>query len=415
MNLTPWRRRKTEQRVAEWGSSALPSYFEYLGYGTDGPPATPTQIQGLPAFAAGVLLVAETAATLPLMVYRDEQRDRATGSWQYKLLHDAPCDDDSVHNFYSDIFASIEYCGNALALKNKDVATRRVIDLDLLDMNFVRIYRDKESGEKLFQVQDPNGGGQQTASTDDIIHFRGPTFKGGLVGLSPIAIHRATLGNAVSIDQFAGRYFANNMQPGMGIVFPLGVTKDQADQWQDNFNAKFGNPEGWHKPLVIGGGADIKPIPISLADAQFVEGKQWAVHEIAMLLRIFPAEFLTNVEGQRPTEEDRIRFMSLTLNPRLSRVEAALRADPDIFGRGSLFPEFLRDGIMIADHKTRGDFYKSMRQTGVMTANEIRERENLPPHPDGDQLLITPVGAGANPDNQEPVPSEGAADNQQGG
>ena len=101
--------------------------------------------------------------------------------------------------------------------------------------------------------------------------------------------------------------------------------------------------------------------------------------------------------------------------PRLRRIERAFAADPDLYptaglgtgrGQGSkLFGEFLTAALERADFVTRVRGYKDARQGSWITANEIRELENMPPKEGGDEILITPTGSVANPEGSGPNPS----------
>ncbi len=69
--------------------------------------------------------------------------------------------------------------------------------------------------------------------------------------------------------------------------------------------------------------------------------------------------------------------------------------------QSSVHRDDLADAVLRPDIQTRYDAYRLARQGGWVTANEIREKENLPPHAQGDELQVTPVGGAPN----EPGPS----------
>ena len=48
--------------------------------------------------------------------------------------------------------------------------------------------------------------------------------------------------------------------------------------------------------------------------------------------------------------------------------------------------EFDLNSLMRGDNKSRGEFYRLMREVGAMSPNEIRERENLDPREGGDEF-----------------------------
>lgn len=353
---------------------------------------------GLPAVASAVLRVSELIASLPVIVYRGGKgvRERATGTWQWDLLHRAPNRDQSPAEYFQDVAAGVESCGNSFSQKLR--ARGRVTELVPLDPETVRCYRDA-AGRKSFDVWTRDGV-VKGLTTADILHVRGPTIKGGLVGLSPIALHRHTLGNQVAMEEFLGNFFLNDARPGVVLKFPERINAAQAEEYLEAWNARHAGAGNHHRASAVGGGADVEVLPVSLDDAQFVESMRYGVADVARIYRL-PRSILEEGEiGDTAQEVERLAKFSLF--PRLRRIEQAFAADPDLFGSGDLLPEFLMDALERPDTRTRYDAYRLARQGGWVTANELRARENLTPLDGGDELQQTPVGGAPNP----PAPQE---------
>jgi len=353
---------------------------------------------GLPAVASAVLRVSELIASLPVIVYRGGKgvRERATGTWQWDLLHRSPNRDQSPAEYVQDVAAGVESCGNSFSQKLR--ARGRVTELVPLDPETVRCYRDA-AGRKSFDVWTRDGV-VEGLTTADILHVRGPTIKGGLVGLSPIALHRHTLGNQVAMEEFLGNFFRNDARPGVVLKFPERINAAQAEEYLEAWNARHAGAGNHHRASAVGGGADVEVLPVSLDDAQFVESMRYGVADVARIYRL-PRSILEEGEiGDTAQEVERLAKFSLF--PRLRRIEQAFAADPDLFGSGDLLPEFLMDALERPDTRTRYDAYRLARQGGWVTANELRARENLTPLDGGDELQQTPVGGAPNP----PAPQE---------
>lgn len=360
---------------------------------------TPDEAIGLPAVGAAIRSVAEVIGSLPMIVYqRDrDQRERAVSSPQYQLLHDAPNADQSPFDFFSDIAASIETTGNAIIQKIKD-SRGRVVELIVIDPDYVKISRDK-NGQKIISVR-VNDNKRLELTSADVIHIRGFTLKGGLVGLSPIQAHRNALGNAMALQEYQGRFWRNDATPGLVIKVPGQLGKQQAAHVLQVWADTHGGLTNSHRPAILAGGADLDRIPAM--DAEWVETHRLNVLDVARIFRVPPwilAVENSSLPGGNP-EQDSLRFLLYSLGPRLRRIELALRADPDLFGVGSsLFPEFLVDSLLRTDTKERYESYKAARQAGWLSPNEIRALENYPPsdQPGSDDIQLTPVGGAPNP------------------
>jgi HK97 family phage portal protein len=88
-------------------------------------------------------------------------------------------------------------------------------------------------------------------------------------------------------------------------------------------------------------------------------------------------------------EQQMLGFLIFALRPYLTRIEQAIRKSliaPEEWGKVSA--EFNLEGLLRADSHGRAEFYGTMVEKGLMTRNEIRAKENLPPLPGGDRLTV---------------------------
>lgn len=411
----PWTKTKAEEpekRATEWGTSAIP----LPGAGVPGPGfyaytgryVTAEQALGLPAVGAAIRLISESIASLPMITYRGEgaTRERAIDSPIYSLLHDRPNSEQSAFEFWCDVCSCIETTGNAFLHKIR--SRGQVVELLVIDPNFVRVYRDKDSHEKRFDVLVDNVR-YEGFSGADILHVRGYTVRGGLVGMSPIAEHRNALGVALAAEEFAGRAYANDATPGLAIKVPGNLGRQQANEMLEVWKTTHAGIHNARRPAVLTNGADIEKLSMSLADAELLDAMRFSVEQVARIFRIPPAMLgAPNAATNQTAEEESLRFVRYCLLPRLRRIEMALRADLDLFPREDLTPEWLVDGLLRADTATRYDAYIKARQAGWLSANEIRAFENLPPVDGGDEVQQTPVGGAPNdpPRADAPAPDE---------
>lgn len=378
-------------RIPQWPDHASSASGQYVSSET----AT-----GLPAVGRAFRLVAGTTAAISIHVYEGEQgekQERRT-DWRARLL-DSPVYGKSRFDWAWDIAMALEAVENAFLLKRK--ARGKVVELDPIPTNSVtgRIDRD---GNKLFEVA-----GMGTLTTNDVLHIRGGGISGLPFGVSRIAQHRDPLGSMLAAQRFEGSYFRNHARPDVAIIFPAGVSRQQAEEWRPDWDAKYGGAENAGKAIPLGGGATITPIPLSLRDAQFIETRTLSVEDIGRICDVDPV--LLGTEPRTDARQTAMNvFLRLQMPPRLRRITEALKADPDIFGPGTaLYPEFHVDDLMFIDPLTRAQVEHERIQDGTALPDEIRAGRGEPPIPpypaDPSQTpgmvpLLTPVGAAPNPD-----------------
>lgn len=396
-----------EFRSGEFGSSAIPP--PGAGYTSfSGVPVTSDRAFGLPAVVAAIRLIAEVTAALDVCVMRGAGADieMAEDSWQDKLM-DTPNLEQSQFDWLSDVSAGVEGYGNAFVEKIK--FRGEVVELIPRDPEYVRVRRD--GNRKVFDVS-VDGRTRQNLTTAQILHFRGFAYSGYFSGFSPITMYRQTLGTALALQEFQGRYFANNAEPGGAIVMPAAITKTRAMEILDLWKASHGGVQNAGKPGILSGGATWETIGVSLIDAQFVEAQRFSVEQVANLYRVPPDLIGAAIDrGVAATAEQvGLRFLVFYLLPRLRRIELTLGCDIDLFANTDLYPKFMTDDLLRADALTKAQVQHQRIQDGTLLVDEARAEMGmgpLPPVPDDPMATpgmvpqITPVGGGANP---EPAP-----------
>lgn len=392
-----------EVRFAEFGTSAVPAPVNRLAFGNN---VTATQAIALPAVMACIRLVSETIAAMPLKIYHGADMEPATDSLQYRLLHDAPNSDQTAFDLMADISASIEGFGNAYV--HKTMSRGQVVELRCVPAGHVKVTQDRRTGELSYDLTLPQGR-LKNLTRKDVLHIRGFTSNGKLVAPSPIEQHRDTLATVQSLNRFQNAFFQNDARPGVVLKMPNSMTKEQAREMTDLWDDQHAGAASSHKTAVLGGGADLVTLPISLADAEFITSQRFGMEQIARIFSVPPA-LIAVAEQMAPGAAENLadHFLKFHLSPRLRRIEQALKADQQLFGAkaGDLRVEFLADAILRPTTKDRYEAYLKGRQAGWLTANQIRGLENMPPldQPGADELQTTPVGGApnlqpTNPDN----------------
>ena len=388
-----------ELRFAEFGTSAVPAPVTRVS-GSLGLTVTQQQAIGLPAVIACIRLVSETIAAMPIKVYRGKDRSLAADSDQYRLLHDAPNADQTAFDFICDISASLEGFGNAYIHKIR--SRGRIVELRCLPAGNVAARVDQKTGEITYDIRVP-GGMLKGLTRNEILHIRGFSAQGSPIAPSPIQQHRETLGANVQLQRFNNAFFANDARPGVVLKMPGGLTKEQAREMADLWDEAHAGASSAHRTAVLGGGADIVQLPISLVDAEFIGSQRFGMEQIARIFNV-PAALIAGEKLDHPDIAAE-QFLKFHLAPRLRRIEQAFQADPQLFGpkAADLQVEFLADAILRPATRDRYEAYLKGRQAGWLTANQIRELENMPPldQPGADELQTTPVGGAPNlqPDN----------------
>lgn len=223
-----------------------------------------------------------------------------------------------------------------------------------------------------------------------MLHIPGLGFD-GLVGYSPIAVAKNAIGLSIATEEYGAKFFANGATPG-GILEYSGVIKDP-DSVRGAWNRGFGGSSNSSKVAVLEEGMKYTPISISPDEAQFLDTRKFQISEIARIFRV-PPHLIGDLEHSTFSniEQQSLEFVTYSLQPWLVRWEQGIcRALLSEDEKKDYFAKFNVDGLLRGDYQSRMSGYATARQNGWMSANDIRELENLdriPAEDGGDLYLI---------------------------
>ena len=401
-------RDKPQDRTAGSG------YAFYFGGTTSGKAVTERSAMQMTAVYSCVRILAEAVAGLPLHLCRykeDGGKEKALDHPLYLLLHDEPNPEMSSFVFRETLMTHLLLWGNAYAQiirngKGEVIAlyplmpNRMVVDRDIHGQLYYQYTRSTEEAPTMKGVT-------VNLPPSDVLHIPGLGFD-GLVGYSPIAMAKNAIGMAIACEEYGAKFFANGAAPG-GVLEHPGTIKDP-QRVRESWQSTFGGSGNSNKIAVLEEGMKYTPIGISPEQAQFLETRKFQINEIARIFRV-PPHMVGDLEKSSFSniEQQSLEFVKYTLEPWLVRWEQSIQRtlfSPEEKKR--YFAKFNVEGLLRGDYASRMSGYATARQNGWMSANDIRELENLdriPTEDGGDLYLINgnmlPLGnAGAFADTQ---------------
>ena len=386
------------------------SYSFLMGSTTSGKRVNERTSMQMTAVYSCVRILSEAVASLPLNVYRYTDtggKEKAIDHSLFHLLHDEPNPEMSSFIFRETLMTHLLLWGNAYAQIIRN-GKGEVIALYPLMPDRMSIDRDK-NGQLYYKYTKNNDdaptmdSGSVYLSPSDVLHIPGLGFD-GLVGYSPIAMAKNAIGLAIAAEEYGSKFYANGAAPS-GILEHPGTLKDPA-RVRDSWNATFGGSSNSNKVAVLEEGMKYTPISIAPNEAQFLETRKFQINEIARIFRV-PPHMLADLEKSSFSniEQQSLEFVKYTLDPWVIRWEQALyRALLSEEEKKTVFFKFNVEGLLRGDYASRMNGYATARQNGWMSANDIRELENLdriPAELGGDLYLVN--------GNMLPLNSAGAA------
>lgn len=344
---------------------------------------------GVPALYACVQVISQDIAKLPLITYRRLKRgkERATDWRGYSVLHDSPNPELTSYEWREYSSSHVASWGNAYSeIDWTNAGTVR----GLWPLRPDRMRITRRNGRLIYRYTLPSGQEQELAAWR-IHHTRG-LGSDGVMGWSPVRMAMQSIGLNMAAEEYGARWYAGGGQPRVIAVHPGKLSEGAQKRLQGALEGSMNGLSNSHRIKVLEEGVALHTVGVPAGEAQFIESQEWGAHQIARLYRMPPHKIallknatFSNIEHQA------IEYITDTLQPWLVRHEQALYRDLlSTSEQLSLFFEYLIEGALRGDIQSRYAAYAVGRNWGWLSANDIRERENLNPI-DGGDVYLTPL------------------------
>jgi len=360
-------------RVGKFDSTTLDQQLGIYATSRSGVVVTERMALTLSTVYACVYKISSTIASLGLDIYerKGDRVNKALGHPSYLAIND-PNDQMTPFEFWESLIARALVWGVGLAAVERD-NDGRPIALMLLDNQDVDY---KMVDGKAVYLHRKIG----SIPATEVIEICNLERK------SPIQLHRENLGLAKASEQFGSEYFGSGGQM-TGVLTPDQPLK--AEQMKQLLESWRNQTQAGTKLLPFG--FKYNRIAINPDEAQFLETRKFQAEEICRIFSVPPA--LVQLESQTTynnVEQQNLMFARHTIAPWAKRIESELnRKLLYTMERPRVYFKYNLNDLYRGDMQARATFYREMLQTGVMSINEVRMREEMNPvGAAGDQHLV---------------------------
>ncbi len=354
------------------------------------------------AVYACVRILSWTLASLPLPIYRRLQprgKERVPEHQLYTILHDEPNPEQTSFQFRSLIMAHALLWGNGYAEIETDTQGN-IIALWPIPPWLTEPMKTKEKA--LYYEVTLADGTKVNIPGYRMFHIM-CIGTDGKSGLSSISVARQAIGLTLAAEEYGTRFFGQGANVGGVAMHPGKLSEEVYQRLKSDLEEKYKGLGKTHRVLLLEEGMKYERTGIPPDDAQFLETRRFQIADIARLYGV-PSYLINDTERTTSwgtgIEQMGIGLVVYTLRPWLVNWEQEIRRklllrSPDYFA------EFLIDGLLRGDIAARYAAYAIGRNGGWLSADDIREMENMNPLPDGQgKVYLSPLNmapAGKNP------------------
>lgn len=341
-----------------------------------------------------VKILSETLGKLPLKVYQ------YTEGGQKQVEHPiAPILKLRMNKYMSAIngWKCLEVqrnlYGNAYAWMDTSKRTGAIDGIYPLDSRRMSIYIDdigilSKKGDLWYYYTDIDGK-PYWLKKEEVLHFKGLSTD-GIIGMSVIEALQSSVENAKASGTFLNTSYKKGMMASGVLQYTGDLDTEKANKIRRQFEKMTMGIVNANRIAVMPVGMKFEPFQMKLTDAQFLENSRFTVQQLTAAFGIKPHQVndLTKASYASVSESNR-EFYTDTMMAILAEYEQEINykcfLDSEI--KAGYYVKFNADAITRAEIEKRMTMYKDAIQNGVMTPNECRAKEDLPPKEGGDELF----------------------------
>lgn len=334
-------------------------------------------------------VLTENVSKIPIKIYQEK---KPKNHYLNTILKHKPNEFMTTVDFWKCVEFQRLLHGNAYVYIDIDKNNGKIIGLYPIDSTKVSVYLENtESFKKsiwyIVKVSDEK---EVKLSYDQVLHFKGMTSN-GIIGISPLDYLIELVENNKASNSYINNYYKNGMQT-KGIIQYVGDLNPKAEE---NFRTKFekmaSGLNNAHRISLLPIGFQYQSISQKLVDSQFIENNKLTIQEIASAFGVKMHQ-INNLERStfNNMEQQQQEFYIDTLQPVITMYEKELSTKLLLSSEleKDIYFKFNIDVILRSDIKTRYEAYRTGIQSGFITPNEARAKEDLEALEGGDILIV---------------------------
>lgn len=328
---------------------------------------------------------ANVVGSLPFFVYErqmDGQKTLARNSRLYGLLHDSPNARMTPFEFWRAMMMNHDLRGNAYARIDREESTGEALAMWPMPADQVTQYV-LDDGQIVYCYRSELE--TQVIAAQNVLHLKG--LGNGTVGLSKLEFMRATTDEASKAQTTASRLFGSHGKPTGALMIDRVLTPEQREAIRKNFGDMAAGNTG--RLYVLEAKMEYKQLAMSPEDQQLLESRKYGIEEVCRWFDVPPVLVHHSNVTTWGSGIDSILdgWYKLSVRPLLVCIEQAVRKQVMTPSqRVRMAAEFGFDALLRGNAKDRAELYSKHVQNGLMTRNEVRQLENLPPMEGADAL-----------------------------
>jgi HK97 family phage portal protein len=330
---------------------------------------------GLPALYSGVRLLAESASALPLKLYT-RSTDNRTHRYNGPSIFDKPAATGTIFDWIFTAMTSLLLWGNAWGFITGTDGYGYPSGIEWIPPEDVQCVDDEMQPWNPMRTRIYVYG--RLVDRSELFHVKAFAIPGRTEGISVLRAFALTILSGLEAERYGTDwYLAGGFPPGTFENTEIEISEEQASEIRSILTSTIRRRE----PLVYGRDWKYSPVVVPPSEAQFIDALRMNATMVASVLGL-PPDRIGGTRGDSLTyntvEQSTLQVIE-ALRPWLVRLETAFfQLLP-----ANRYCRFNSDALLKTDLKTRTEIYQMQRSIGMLSVDEIRDKEDMEPLPGG--------------------------------
>jgi HK97 family phage portal protein len=343
-----------------------------------------SQAMKISAVNACVEVITNSISKLPVYIMDSKTKTRLDKYPLLKLLTERP-NEAMTPSIYKKLVETNRLMGgNGYALIIRNSRSAAPEELIPINYQYITPYID-DNGKLWYVFIHPRTGEIRKLDNFDVLHYKAYS-EDGITGISVLTRASETVNTARAAQTYENKLYTQNAQPSGILKVADKLEKPAKDKIKEEWRSIHEGADNAFKIAVLDLGLEYQQIQLSNKDTQFVESKGITVEDIARFFGVPLYKINSGKQSYSSNEQNGIEYVVNTLHPIVTQYE-----EEDTYKL--LFDRDRKQGIEIrrnmmaelrGDTASRGTWYKTMREVGAFSPDDILALEDMPKVPGGD-------------------------------
>lgn len=347
---------------------------------------TVEQVLSIPSAKACCDIIVNSIKTLPIELYEIKSEgviERVLNDYRLNLLNDKPNIIATGNDFKEKLARDILLHGNAYVEVVKDKNTiKGVWNVDPTKIT-IRKLANKQNPILIEDVIINISGSSINFSLEDFIICTNNSEDNGLTGKGVIARGGKTIELALNEIELSKNLMKNGSVLNGIIYYDKALSQEAKINLKNGWNKLYSGSDSAGKTAILENGLKYDKLSYSPNELGLTASRSKTTSDMCNLFNVPEQMIEASANTYGSVESMSIRFLQYSVSPILAIIESSLNRSLLLEKeKGSFFFKFNTDDIIKTTQAERYQTLKMGIDGGILSQNEARLKENLPPVPD---------------------------------